>query len=97
MISTEILCKNFFFNKAENLNEQRKIPESPILCHNWFNLEILLIKVPLKSLFKGYFPILHIILYEWLFDCRSSSRLDTEMYKDVEDESQSIILITMRG
>lgn len=97
MISTEILGKNFFFNKAENLNEQRKIPESLILCHNWFNLEILLIKVPLKSLFKRYFPILHIILYEWLFDSRFYSRLDTEMQKDVEEESQSVMLVTMRS
>lgn len=31
----------FFYNQAENF-KQRKIPELPILCHNWCNSQILI-------------------------------------------------------
>ena len=41
VISIETLYKIFLHNQAENF-KQWKIPELPILCHNWFNLHILL-------------------------------------------------------
>lgn len=53
--------------------------------------------VPLKSLLERYCPILHIFSHACVFDFMSYSRLDTEMYKDVEEESQLIILVTWKN
>lgn len=53
--------------------------------------------VPLKSLSERYCLIFHIFPHAWLFDFMSYSRLDTEMYKDVEEESQLIISVTWKN